>query len=86
MATTEKPRTQREMLEQLWYAVIGTNSDGISDQMKELRKAFNDFMLNRAETCPVRKARMTRGQIITVVIALAAQIPPWIWIIAKGIR
>ena len=81
----QKPKTQREMIDQLWYAVIGTNSDGISDQLKELRKAFTGFMMTRAKTCPVRKAHMTRGQIITVVVALAAQIPPWIWIIAKGI-
>ena len=81
----QKPKTQREMIDQLWYAVIGTNSDGIADQLKKLREDFTDFMLTRAETCPVRKARMTRGQIITVAVALAAQIPPWIWIIAKGI-
>jgi hypothetical protein len=82
----KKPGTLREMVEQLWYAMIGTNGDGEIEQNKLLRAQFRDFLQHRSETCPVRMTRMSRGQMITVVIALMAQIPPWIWIISKSIK
>jgi len=35
---TEKPKTQREILERIWYVVEGTNGDGLKDVVKENAK------------------------------------------------
>ena len=37
----DKPKTQKETLDQLWYAVIGTNGDGCLGRMKRLEDAFH---------------------------------------------
>jgi hypothetical protein len=78
----KKPATQREMVEQLWYAVIGTNGDGVVEQLRQLSKDFMDFMRTRADTCPVRveqgKRRILPIQWIMFVIALAALATTWI--------
>jgi len=35
----EKPKTQREMIEQMWFAIFGTNgSDGICKRIADLEK------------------------------------------------
>jgi len=34
----EKPKTQRETIDQLWYAVIGTNGDGLIGRMAKVEK------------------------------------------------
>lgn len=80
-----KPPTQREMVEQLWYAIIGTNGDGVISELKTISKEFYDFMRNRVDTCPVRQSKMSRSQIITLIVAIGAQIPPWIWILVKAL-
>ncbi len=36
MARVLKPKTQREMLDQLWYAVVGANSEGIAERVKAI--------------------------------------------------
>ena len=81
----EKPKTIKAMVEQLWFAMLGTNGDGEIEQNKVMRAQFLDFLQHRAETCPVRVPKMTRGQVITLFIAVGAQIPPWVWIIAKSL-
>jgi len=51
MARPEKPHTQKEMIDQLWFAVIGANSEGIAERVKriddrliEVERSIPDFM------------------------------------------
>jgi hypothetical protein len=78
----KKPNTQREMLEQLWYAMIGTNGDGVIEQIKMLTQEFQQFMRTRADTCPVRmeqgKRRILPTTWIMFAVALAALATTWI--------
>jgi len=36
MARPPKPATQKEMIDQLWFAVIGANSDGIAERVRRI--------------------------------------------------
>jgi len=36
MARPLKPVTQREMIDQLWFAVIGANSEGIAERVRRI--------------------------------------------------
>lgn len=78
----KKPSTQREMVEQLWYAMIGTNGDGALEQLSILNKSFTEFMRTRSETCPVRVERQRRGVLpatwIMFAVATASLITTWI--------
>ena len=78
----KKPSTQREMVEQLWYAMIGTNGEGALEQLSMLNKSFTDFMMRRSETCPVRieqgKRKILPGTWVMAAIALAALVTTWI--------
>ena len=59
----QKPVTQRETLDKIYYAIWGTNGDDgmkhdVEEDKKEtkvLRKKVDDFILHREETCPVQK-------------------------------
>jgi len=84
----QKPSTQKEMIEQLWYTVVGTNGEGMLQQLKDnnettfaLRKDFDKFVLTRLETCPIRKTRAdkvgawsTRTAIVCGIAALILEI------------
>ena len=48
MSTVQKPATQREMVEQLWYAIIGTNGEGIAARTKR----SEDHIVEIRETLP----------------------------------
>jgi hypothetical protein len=42
--TPEKPKTQREMIEQMWYAIFGTNgSNGIVKRIEHLEQRPQRF-------------------------------------------
>lgn len=47
-----KPRTKDEMVEQMWYALIGTNGDGLIQITKDIRKS----MITKATCTNIRKA------------------------------
>ena len=36
-----KPQTQKEMIDQLWYAVIGTNGDGLVGRMAKVEQKLD---------------------------------------------
>jgi hypothetical protein len=36
MARPPKPATQKEMIDQLWFAVIGANSEGIAERVRRI--------------------------------------------------
>ena len=80
----EKPKTQREMLEQLWYCIIGTNGEGMAEQHKEqtarlgnLETKVANHIATRWQTCPVRRSKAekaggwaTRIATISAIVAL----------------
>lgn len=35
MSTIPRPGTQKEMLDQLWFAVVGSNGDGIASKVRD---------------------------------------------------
>lgn len=43
MSKVPKPATQREMIEQLWYAVIGSNGDGIAAVTRKNSEDIGDI-------------------------------------------
>jgi len=59
MSAVPKPETSDKMVEQLWYAVIGSNGDGmasrlrrVEDSVVELQKGDILYQASRDETCP----------------------------------
>lgn len=57
MSTIEKPKTQREMIDQLWFAVVGSNGDGIaavtrrnSRDIQEIKEILPTLQ-TRADAC-----------------------------------
>lgn len=53
MATT--PRTQREMIYQLWFAVVGTDGDGLVQQVRDIKT----WIATHPSRCPYEEARRT---------------------------
>ncbi len=43
MSDKPKPATQKEMLEQIWWAVWGANGDGIASMSKANNEAIRDI-------------------------------------------
>lgn len=84
----KKPATQREMVEQLWYAMIGTNGDGALEQLSALNKSFTEFMRTRSDTCPVRvergKKQILPSTWVMFVVAIAALATTWILFGIRG--
>ena len=68
----EKPRTQREMLEQLWYAVIGTNNNGVQGRVERIEERLPRLVtreeLREVEVMIVRRKRL-RWAILGVLVA-----------------
>jgi hypothetical protein len=67
----EKPRTQREMIYQVWYAVLGTDGDGLVGQVREIKAWIN----KHPQVCPFevhRKGRLRRIATIAGVGAAGA--------------
>jgi len=87
-AQRQKPQTTKEMVEQLWYAMIGTNGDGEIEQNKAMREEFRKFLQHRAETCPIRvergKKAILPAQWIMFVVALAAVSVSIISLVVRG--
>lgn len=59
MSAIPKPVSTDEMIHQLWFAVIGSNGDGIASRMRrveqkvdKLEQADTLYLLERARTCP----------------------------------
>lgn len=48
----EKPDSADEMLNQLWYAIIGTNGEGMLTRQHVLEEKFNEYISkDRKESC-----------------------------------
>lgn len=61
MAGREKPSTQREMLDQLWYAVLGTNGEGMMERLDRVERKLNEV--------PPKQKKPRRLEVLTTVIA-----------------
>lgn len=80
----QKPNTQKEMVEQLWHCILGTNGEGMAEQNKKqtariekLETKFSNYVATRWQTCPVRRSRaekiggwMTRIATISAIVTL----------------
>lgn len=44
----QKPKLQREVIDQLWFCIIGTDGDGLVDHIKNIEKRLNHFVTYRA--------------------------------------
>jgi len=67
----EKPKTQKEQIDQLWMLIIGSNGDGLKNDLREIKSCMNDikdnfnqFQINREETCPVVNRRYKNWPLI----------------------
>lgn len=76
MSGLKRPETQKEMLYQVWFAVIGSNGDGIAsitrknrEDIEEIKESTNTFLRTREATCPVAARR---DKVMTQRIALIA--------------
>lgn len=54
----QKPKLQREMIDQMWYCLIGTNGDGLIDHIKHMEK--------RLDQCVTYKALAAIGATLTL--------------------
>jgi len=59
MAVREKPKLQREVIDQLWYCIIGTNNDGIVDRVKRLEQRPRNRWLLIKDLCLVSAVVVT---------------------------
>lgn len=74
----KKPTTQREMIDQLWYAMIGTNGNGVQARVEQIERVLPDLVTKRqcAATHQVdsnrRRSRwLAAKDIVLIVIGLA---------------
>jgi len=51
----EKPKTQREIIDQLWYAVIGSNGEGISQTVRRLERDVSQLKTDVATRGEVKE-------------------------------
>ncbi len=56
----DKPSTQKEMIYQLWYCIVGTNGDGLVDHIKHIEK--------RLDQCVTYKALAAIGGALTFLL------------------
>jgi hypothetical protein len=65
------------MIYQLWFAVIGSNGDGIasitkrnSREIEELKESLQEFIAGREATCPVVSRRKKNFEHHAVVVGM----------------
>ena len=59
----EKPSSSDDMLTELWYAVIGTNGEGMMTRQKELEDKFDEYIASERErTCFYLKDKEDGGK------------------------
>ena len=90
--------TKDEMLYQVWFAMIGSNGEGVCSRVKnledgqdEIKSSLQHFSDTRAQTCPIVAGRKQRREwkfnhrtvFMSVVFAGLAAGPAWIEIIEK---
>lgn len=61
MSDRKKPSTQKEMIYQMWYAILGTNGDGLIKQMEKLKTEFDDHIATKEELCLYKQAMQRRN-------------------------
>ena len=59
---TEKPKTQRAMLEQLWFVVIGSNGEGVVALLKQALAQMIDHATRLGKIEDLLPALWTREQ------------------------
>lgn len=61
---SELPRTQRDMIYQLWHAVIGTDGDGLVVQVRDIKA----WIATHPQRCPLVERKRLLVQPITVAV------------------
>jgi hypothetical protein len=61
MGRVEKPKTQKEQIDQMWMVLIGSNGDGIVEitkqnhrDIQELKSSIQHSQDSRFSTCPTK--------------------------------
>ena len=54
MSFIPKPATTDEMVNQLWYAIIGSNGDGMAAKVKAIDNRLDAYIANKPNTCYYR--------------------------------
>ena len=63
------------MLVQLYTIIIGTDGNGFVKEMREMKKEFHEFVLNREATCPIAKKSASRRTVwFSVITSVAAAV------------
>jgi uncharacterized radical SAM superfamily Fe-S cluster-containing enzyme len=76
MNTLEQTRDKIQSIEtKLGQLVAVFEKGGLADRSNGVVTQFQEFLENRAETCPMRRRQR---QWTPIVVALAAQLPVWI--------
>ena len=59
VSTIPKPSTQKEMVDQLWFAIIGSNGDGLATKIKDTHNEVKDLkaIIPSLMTCEEYAAR-----------------------------
>lgn len=63
-----KPKTQRETLDQVWYAVLGTNGDGLIDRVTRLEERPRSQELVDKDRRTARQSRISTAVNVTVLV------------------
>ena len=81
----QQPKTQREMMNQLWFAVIGSNGEGIAATVRRNEEAIGKIQRQIptfqtiAETRS--KRRWARDWALGLAMGLLAGLPGWLVLI-----
>lgn len=71
----DQPKTQREMIQQLWFVVLGSNGDGLAAQVKAMRTDIAELKEargRRASKTLTWVATTVGGTLLVGLLALAA--------------
>jgi hypothetical protein len=67
MALREKPKTMKETIDALWYTVVGTNGEGMSERVVRLEKKIDEHLKDHR----VGKKKPRRLEVLTTILAVA---------------
>ena len=62
MSYIPKPATTEEMVNQLWYAIIGSNGDGMAAKIKDIDNRLDSYIANKPNTCYYRLDMSKKSQ------------------------
>lgn len=62
MASIQKPQTQKEMVEQMWFALVGTNGEGVFSRVKRVEEVLSEHISACVDPVDVEELKEEHAQ------------------------